>query len=64
MSGELFEAPFNLRGEELREEIDAEGQARVDTENNARQKRQQISIPFNPARRRPNEHGIGGPLPR
>jgi hypothetical protein len=22
------------------------------------------SIPFNPARRRPNEHGIGGPLPR
>jgi hypothetical protein len=45
MSAELFDnLPFNLRGEELREEIDTEGALRVEAENKANERKAQTTM--------------------
>ena len=43
MTAVLFnDLPFNLRGEELREEIDTEGAARLEAENKANERKAQL----------------------
>ena len=61
MSAELFDnLPFNLRGEELREEIDTEVERRMQAENeaNARKAQMQFQIAYDPHKRRPSEHFV------